>query len=388
MRQFCSVFQQILNLFPRTAFEQVAIKHNVERHARGFRTWTQFVAMMFCHLGGAHSLREICDGLRSATGRLAHLGIDAPSRSTLAYANEHRSWEFFQALFGELLERCRQIAPKKTVRIGVKLHSLDSTVIDLCLQMYEWAHFRATKGAVKLHLLLDHDGCLPVFGWITDGKTHDIRVARAVKLPAGSVLAVDRAYIDYEWFRRLGERGIWFVTRLKTSTEYLITNSRPLGNCRGNVVSDQEILLIKVGHRTKFEPLPMRRVVVIDQKNGKEVELLTNNFRWAASTISAIYKDRWKIEQFFRALKQNLRVKTFLGTSANAVKIQIWTALIAILVLKYLQFRAQRGWSLSNLVAMVRLHLFSYRDLKGLLDKPFAPLEEYATAVQLRLPSI
>jgi len=382
MRQFCSVFQQILNLFSRTEFEQLAKKHGAERHARGFRSWTQFVAMMFCHLGRAQSLREICDGLKSATGKLSHLGISAPSRATLAYANEHRPWELYQAVFFALLRRCEQIAPKKKLRIKAKLYSLDATTIDLCLKLFDWAKFRRAKGAVKIHLLLDHDGHLPCFAIITDGKTHDIRPARALDLPDGAVLAVDRAYLDYHWLRQLGERGVTYVTRLKSSTKYRVVRTRPLPANSGAIVSDEDILLVQAAHY-KFEPLPARRVVMIDPTSGKRLEFLTNNLTWAASTIAAIYKERWKVEQFFRALKQNLRVKTFVGTSANAVKVQLWTALIAILVLKYLQFMTRRGWSLSNLVAMFRFHLFSYRQLTALLEQPFAHPEDFEAAHQL-----
>lgn len=384
MQQFCSVFQQILNLFSRTEFEQLAKRRGAERHARGFRSWTQFVAMMFCHLGRAQSLREICDGLRSATGKLSHLGIRAPSRATLAYANEHRSWELFQDVFFVLLRRCEAIAPKKKLRIKAKLYSLDSTTIDLCLKLFDWAKFRRAKGAVKVHLLLDHDGHLPCFAVITDGKTHDLRPARALDLPDGAVLVVDRAYLDYHWLRQLGERGVTYVTRLKSSTKYQIVRTRPLPTNAGAIVSDEDILLVQA-KQYEFVPLRARRVVMIDPISGKRFEFLTNNTTWAASTIAAIYKERWKVEQFFRALKQNLRVKTFVGTSANAVKIQVWTALIAILILKYLQLLSRRGWSLSNLVAMLRFHLFSYRNLTALLDQPFAPPEDFESARQLSL---
>lgn len=382
MRPFCSVFQQILNFFSRSEFEQLARKHSAERHARGFRSWTQFVAMMFCHLGRAQSLREICDGLSSATGKLSHLGISAPSRATLAYANEHRPWELYESVFFALLERCEKIAPKKKIRIKSKLYSLDATTIDLCLKVFDWAKFRRAKGAVKVHLLLDHDGYLPCFAVITDGKTHDIRPARTLNLPDGAVLVVDRAYLDYHWLRSLGNRGVSYVTRLKSSTKYEVVRKRPLPANSGAIISDEEILLVQAP-QYKFEPLPARRVVMIDPESGKRLEFLTNNFTWAASTIAAIYKERWKVEQFFRALKQNLRVKTFVGTSANAVKIQIWTALIAILILKYLQFLAERGWSLSNLVAMLRFHLFSYRELIALLENPFAPPEDFEQEYQL-----
>jgi hypothetical protein len=370
MRQFNSMFSQLLSLFPRSDFEKAVRAHRADRAAKGFDCWTQFVAMLFCQLGRAHSLREICGGLASVEGKLNHLGVgDAPKRSTLSYANAHRPWQLFEEVFMQLLGRCQGIASPKPFRFKNKLFSLDATVIDLCLEMFDWAKFRRAKGAIKLHLLLDHDGCLPCYGVITEGKTHEIRVARTLDWPKGSIIAIDRGYMDYAFLDSLTERDIFFVTRLKGNATP--TTEAVLSSPKGNILSDEMINLSGSG-ANKREFRLLRRVVVWDPVGHREIVLLTNNMKLAAGTIAAIYKQRWQIELFFKAIKQNLKIKTFVGTSANAVHIQIWTALIAILLLKYLQMRSRLGWSLSNLVALLRLNLFVHRDLWAWIHEPFA----------------
>jgi hypothetical protein len=365
------MFSQLLSLFPRAEFEKAVRAHRADRAAKGFDCWTQFVAMLFCQLGRAHSLREICGGLASVEGKLNHLGVgDAPKRSTLSYANAHRPWQLFEEVFMQLLGRCQGIASPKPFRFKNKLYSLDATVIDLCLEIFDWAKFRRAKGAIKLHLLLDHDGCLPCFGVITEGKTHEIRVARTLDWPKGSIVAIDRGYIDYAFLDSLTERDIFFVTRLKGNAAP--TTEAVLSAPKGNILSDEMINLPGSG-ANKREFRLLRRVVVWDPVGQREIVLLTNNMKLAASTIAAIYKQRWQIELFFKAIKQNLKIKTFVGTSANAVHIQIWTALIAILLLKYLQMRSRLGWSLSNLVALLRLNLFVHRDLWAWINEPYAP---------------
>ena len=371
MRKFNSMFSQLLSLFPRSEFEKAVRAHRADRAAKGFDCWTQFVAMLFCQLGRAHSLREICGGLASVEGKLNHLGVgDAPKRSTLSYANAHRPWQLFEEVFMQLLGRCQGIASPKPFRFKNKLFSLDATVIDLCLEMFDWAKFRRAKGAIKLHLLLDHDGCLPCFGVITEGKTHEIRVARTLDWPKGSIVAIDRGYMDYAFLDSLTERDIFFVTRLKGNA--VPTTEAVISAPKGNILSDEMINLPGSG-ANKREFRLLRRVVVWDPVGQREIVLLTNNMKLAAGTIAAIYKQRWQIELFFKAIKQNLKIKTFVGTSANAVHIQIWTALIAILLLKYLQMRSRLGWSLSNLVALLRLNLFVHRDLWAWIHEPFAP---------------
>lgn len=379
MTRFCSIFNQLLQLFPRTAFQEAVAATRAERQARGFTCWGQFVAMLFCQLGRAHSLREICGGLASCEGKLAHLGIEAPRRSTLAYANAHRPWELYRAVFYQLLDRCQSVAAPKKFRFKNKLLSLDTTVIDLCADVFEWATFRRRKGAVKLHFTLDHDGYLPTVLVITEGNRHDMTVARQQTFAPGTVLVFDMGYIDYAWLAHLHRTGVTFVTRMRKNTAYHDVETRPLPT-RGGILADARIALDGPRSRKKYPAeLPLRRVVVQVDERETPLTFLTNQVQWGATTIARIYKDRWQIELFFKALKQHLRVKTFVGTSRNALHIQIWTALIALLLLKYLQLKARFGWSLSNLVALLRMNLFAYRDLWAWLHDPFTappPLDD------------
>lgn len=372
MRSFSSVFQQILNLFPPAEFAEAVKKHSAERHARGFTCWQQFVAMLFCQLGRAQSLREICDGLASIEGKLIHLGVRvAPKRSTLSYANEHRPWELYRDVFNRLYARCPAVAPKHRFRFKNVLLSIDATTIDLCAAVFDWAKFRRTKGGVKLHMVLDHSGHLPAFAVITEARRYDVKVAKELSFPAGSIVVFDRAYNDFLWFYRLTREQVLFVTRMKDRTRYKVLEVRELPK-GGRVLRDEVIELTKAFEGVR--PKRLRRIEYLGD-DGKELVFITNITHLAASTIAAIYKERWQIELMFKALKQGLRIKTFVGTSANALQIQIWTALIAMLILKYLKMKSQFGWSLSNLIALLRFNLFAYRDLWAWLHQPFHPPE-------------
>jgi Domain of unknown function (DUF4372)/Transposase DDE domain len=366
--RFCSIFNQLLQLFPRYEFQRAVQETHAERHARGFTCWGQFIAMLFCQLGKAHSLREITGGLASCEGRLAHLGITAPKRSTLAYANEHRPWPLYQAVFYQLLARCQAVAGPHKFRFKNKLLSLDATIIDLCAELFPWAAFHRTKGAVKLHFTLDHDGYLPTVLTITEGKRRETPVVRQQTFAPGTILVFDRGYLDLYWFAELTAAGVYFVTRLRTTARYQVVTRHRVPQHRG-IVADQEIQF-QGKHSRRIYTARVRRVV-LKTPEGERLEFLTNHLTLGASTVARIYQDRWQIELFFKALKQNLRVKTFVGTSANALHIQIWTALIALLLLKYLQLKARFGWSLSNLVALLRMNLFVYRDLWTWLHEPF-----------------
>ena len=386
MNRVCSIFAQMLQFFPRLEFEAAVRQHKAERHARGFSCWTQFIAMMFCQLGHAQSLREISGGLAACEGKLRHLGVvSPPKRSTLAYANEHRPWSLFQTLFHQLYERCAAEVvqrSKRRFRFKHKLLSLDATMIPLCLSVFDWAHYRRTKGAVKLHLVLDHDGYLPQFAVLTEGHTHEIQVARRQRFEPGTMLVFDRGYTDIDWWLELSRQHVFFITRLKDNIAYGVVESRPVDIGKG-ILRDEVVLLVKI-QETGPTAL-MRRVEVWDDQRKSTVVFVTNHLKLSATTIAAVYRDRWQVELFFRTLKQSLRVKTFVGTSANAVLVQIWTALIAMLLLKYLQRRSRFDWSLSNLVALLRQQLFVYRDLMAWLNEPFQPPAEHFLAEQLEL---
>ena len=384
MNRFVSVFSQLLQLFPRVEFQRAVKDHRAERHARGFTCWGQFVAMLFCQLGRAKSLREICGGLACAEGKLSHLGITVPKRTTLAYANAHRSWQLYQTLFFQLLARCQAVARgRRKFRFKNPLLSLDASVIDLCASVFDWATYRRTKGAVKLHLLLDHDGYLPCYAVITEGRRHEITVARTLRFAPGTILVMDRGYMDFAWFGELTRQGVFFVTRLKANAVYAVLGTRAVPQ-RGPVVRDELITLTGVRTAAKC-PYPLRVVEVTDPATGDPLVFLTNQLTFGPTTIARIYKDRWQIELLFKALKQHLKVKTFVGTSANALHIQLWTALIALLVLKYLQLRSTFGWSLSNLVALLQFQLFTHRDLWTWLNDPFTGPPPVAGPAQLVL---
>jgi hypothetical protein len=326
--------------------------------------------MMFCQLAKSQSLREICNGLRSFEGKLSHLGIEAPARSTLSYANEHRPWELFQDTFYVALGKCQEVAPGHRFRFKNKLFSVDATTITLCASMFDWARYKRKKGGIKVHLILDHDGYLPTYAAIGEARRYDITMARSMEFPPDSIIVFDRAYNDFRWFYDLTARGVFFVTRMKERTRYVVLECRKPPR-HSTVLTDETIELIK--DFDGVTPQRLRRVVVADPDGGEPYVFITNIFHLSARTVGEIFRDRWQIEKFFRALKQNLRIKTFVGTSENALHIQIWSALTAMLVLRYLMFKARYGWSLSNLVALLRHQLFVHRDLWSWLDDPFPP---------------
>ena len=371
MKRFCSILNQLLQIFSRTEFEKIVKETGAERHARGFRSWDQFVAMLFSHLADANSLREICGGLASGEGRLWHLGVQAPAKSTLAYANSKRNWELFQKVFDQLYEECRRDLGMKTkFKFKNPLLSIDSTHISLCSAMFPWATYSRQKGALKLHFTLDHAGYLPAAMVITTGKYSELMVAKRRQWEPGTILLMDRGFVSFGWFHDLTSSGVWFITRVKADMRYEVIDSQN-AESGGEVITDERIRF--TGPKSRRRCPDVCRVVTIQKTNGERFQFLTNNLSLAASTIAAAYKDRWEIESFFKILKQNLRIKSFLSTSPNAVWTQIWTAVIAMLLIRYLQMKARYNWSFSNLMYFLRMNLLVYRDLWDWLNDPFVP---------------
>lgn len=374
-----TLFAQIFQKFNKKSFDKLVEKNQSNKHSKGNDAWTHFVTMVFCQFSKSNSLNEVCNGMRSATGDLNHLGLTkAMKKSSLAYNNQHRSWEVFRDMYFELydhfapgLQKARKILPKR------KIYLLDSTVINLCLEVFDWAHFRKKKGAIKLHTVLDFDGCLPVFVDMTNGKVHDVKAAHDIEFPAASIVVADRAYVDFKWMSQLDDSGVFFVIRGKENIKFDLTEREPRPSDQKNTTIDVDwnVFLTLPTTRKKYDK-QLRMVQVWDEETEQYLELLTNNFTWTASTIAELYKRRWSIESFFKDIKSNLKIKSFIGTSPNAVMIQIWTALITILLLKVLQKEAKHTWHLSNLVAFVRLNLFVKIDLKLWLDKPFLDPDE------------
>ncbi len=367
-----SLFSQVLSLIDRALFQKAVKAHRTERASKGFSSWAQLVSLLFSQLAGANSLREIAGGLASIRGKINHLGLAAsPKKSTLAYANAQRPWQFFETIFYQTLGTVQSLANFKNKKFKFKnaLYSIDSSTIDLCLKVFDWAHFRRAKGAVKLHLLLDHQGYLPCWAYLSDGKCADIKAARMLNLPAGAIVAMDRGYNDYSLFGAWCGRGVFFVTRKKDNASCQVVGQRPLKSDKA-IVAD-EFIKFTSPQAQKNCPYYLRQVSYYNAEKDEIMQFITNNFKLSATTIAAIYKDRWKIELFFKAIKQNLKIKTFLGTSENAVKSQLWTALLVMLLLKYLQLKSSFGWSLSNFAAMLRMNLLTYRSLPNWLDDPF-----------------
>jgi hypothetical protein len=369
-----TLFSQIISKLDRSKFNKLVKAKQTDKHCKGYTSWTHLVSMLFCQFAKSQSVRDISNGLRSATGNLNHLGIDrAPSKSSISYQNKHRDHELFKEYYFQLLESLGQHPKFKQVkfRIKSKIFLLDSTTISLCLSLFDWAKYKTAKGAVKMHTLLDFDGNIPAYVNITDGKTADNKGANDIPLLKGSVIVADRFYNDFPLLNVWDSKGVFFVIRHKENLQFetLKENGLP-ENRHQHVLKDEIICLKNEASKSKY-PGKLRRVSVWDEENKQVIELITNQFNWSPNTIGELYKSRWQVEIFFRDIKQLLHIKSFIGTSENAVMIQIWTALITILILKALKAQSQFGWYLSNLVAFIRLNLFVKIDLQLWLDKPF-----------------
>ena len=360
-----TVFSQLLKLVSRHEFESLAKQHHAGRSFRSASRWSQFVVMMMAQLSGRNSLRDIVENVSAQSHRLYHLGSAKLSRSNLSRINNDKPYQLYESLFGKLLVRCQSIAPGHRFRFKNSLYALDASTIDLCLEMFPWADFRSTKGAVKLHVGLNHAGCLPEFVSITEGKSHDVTVGRTLQFPKGSIVAVDKGYNDYAWYNQLNDKKIFFVTRLKANAKYRITSRRPVLKSKG-LISDQTIEF--TGTQTmKKCPVQLRRIGYQDSETGKHYVFLTNNFKLSAKTIADIYKSRWQVELFFKWIKQNLKIKSFVGTSKNAVMTQIWIAMCVYLLLAFLKFQSGLHKSMQQILRVLQLNLFEKRDLMALL---------------------
>ena len=377
-----TVIAQMLKLIPRHEFDTLANQHHTGRSFRKVSRWSQFVTMMVAQLSGRNSLRDIVDNMTVQMHKLYHLGTSKVSRTTLSRINENKPYQLYEALFGRLLARCQTAAPKHNFRFKNKLYSLDATTIDLCLSAFPWAEFRSTKGAIKLHVGLNHEGYLPKFITVTDGKSHDITAARTMDLPQGSIIVVDKGYNDYAWYKQLSDKGIFFVTRLKTNAKYRVVERRDGFKSKG-ITSDQ-IIEFSGAQTAKKCPVRLRRIGYRDEETGKHYVFLTNNMALAAKTIADLYKARWQVELFFKWIKQNLKIKSFVGTSKNAVLTQIWIAMCAYLLLAFLKFQSKLGQSMQQILRVLQLNLFEKWDLIALLrgyPVNSEPPEQYQAAL-------
>lgn len=360
-----TIFAQLLKFVPRHEFEPLAKQHHVGQKFRKISRWSQFIALTLGQLSGRRSLRDIESNMKAQRQRLYHLGTDTIARSSLARLNEQQPHTLYEALFAKLYKRCRGLTPGHNFRFKNKLYSLDASLIDLSLKIFPWAHYALGKSAMKLHVSLDHSGYIPNFTAITEGKVSDIEIGRTLEYQKGSIVVFDKGYTDYKWFKALNNKGIFFVTRIRKNAIWKVEERRKVDKSKG-LTSDQTITL--TGVKPKKLGLPkLRRIGYRDQVTGQKYEFLTNNFNLSAQTIAEIYKERWQVELFFKWIKQNLKIKSFIGNSKNAILTQIWVALCTYLILAYLKFSTKLGWSLQTILRLLQLNLFMRRDLMALL---------------------
>ncbi len=360
-----TILSQILKFVPRHEFEVLAKQHHSGRSFRTSSRWSQFIGLTMAQLSGRNSLRDIVDNLSAQVHRLYHLGSARLTRSNLSRMNESKPYELYEALFGKLLQRCQSLAPKHDFRFKHSLYSLDASTIDLCLSVFPWADFRTTKGAIKLHVGLNHAGYLPEFVAITEGSTHEVNIGKLLNFPKGSIVVMDKGYNDYSWYKQLTDKGIFFVTRLKTNAKYRVVSRRKILKSKG--LSCDQTIEFTGTQTSKKCPVQLRRIGYKDELTGKHYIFLTNNFKLSAKTIADIYKARWQVELFFKWIKQNLKIKSFVGTSKNAVLTQIWVAMCVYLILAFIKLQSKITKSMQQILRLLQLNLFDKRDLMALL---------------------
>ena len=357
-----TILHQITAFLPRHEFESLAKRYHRGQKFRSFNRWTQFMAMFIGQLSGRKSLRDLVMNVNAQSTKLYHLAIKPFSRATLARVNEQQPASLFEAVFYKLLGRCQMAAPGHRFKFKNKLILLDTTLIELSLAVFPWAKYRKTKGAIKLHMGLDSNGYLPTFMSLTDGRVHESTWAKTLTLPRGSIVVFDRGFPDYSWYETLTKNGIYFVTRLKHNA-IIERGPKRRGRKSSGITTDRKIRFCKI-------KTPFRQVNYLDPETGKELRFLTNADHLEARTVAEVYKERWQIELFFKWIKQNLKIKTFLGTSKNAVLTQVWIALCVYLLLAFLKFKAKIGLSMQQMIRLLQLNLFERRDLVALLKPP------------------
>jgi len=366
MSHYNTILNQLLHLFPRHQFETITNRHAGDHYVKKFSCWNQYTALLYAQASGKESLREIEQGLHLNNRRLYHLGLPQLKRSTLADANQRRSYQIYETVFYQLLKQCKDIAPTHKFRFKHPLHTLDATTIDLCLSSFPWARFRTAKGAIKLHYQFDHAGHIPDFLIVTDGKEHDVTIAKqSIDIIPDSIYCFDKAYIDFKWFWHIHKSRSFFVTRAKDNLNYEVTGQH--AQSKKKAVRSDEVIVLSGYYKSKDYPGYLRLIQYYDKETDKTLTFLTNNFRLSATTIAAIYKARWQIEIFFKWIKQNLKIKTFLGTSKNAVLTQIWIAMCYYLMLAYIKYQTKYRYSLFYLHRVIKETLLSKFSLIDIL---------------------
>ena len=377
-----TILNQLLQLVDRHDFEKRVKEYSGDRYVKKFDCWNQFTVLLYAQLKGHDSLRDIVEGLQSHSGKLFHIGLESVARSTLSDANNLRDCKIYEGVFYDLLRKCQSLTPNHPFKFNNPLYSLDSSIIALSLSVFPWADYNKVKGAMKLHCLLDHRGNIPSFVTITHGRKTDITLAKETDLPLmpDSIVTMDRGYTDFGFLYSLHRKRVSFVTRARKNMMYEITGQHETPDVKG-LVADFRIRTTGFDSTSTY-PEEMRMVWWHDEETGKDLEFLTNNFKLSASTIAAIYKARWQIELFFKWIKQNLKIKTFLGISPNAVMTQIWIAMCCYLLLAYIKFQTRYRFSLLCLTRILRETLMDRRSLIDILS--INPEKGYAN---LRAPT-
>lgn len=366
-----TVFQQLLSTLSRHEFESLAKAHHKGQKLRSVARWDQFIGMAMSQLSGRQSLRDIEANLKAQGHKLYHLGAKPIAKSSLARVNEKQPFELYQGLFYKLLEKFDRQPSRHKFRFKNPLFSLDASLIDLSLKLFPWARCHYESAGVKLHVGLNHGTMIPEFVALSAGNEHDLVQARQFEFPKGSILVMDKAYLDYKWFKSLSDKGIYFVTRLRANALYQVLERRETH--KGSGVTEDQIIQLNSSHAKKQGAPRLRRVGYLDKETGKQYVFLTNHFGLSAKTIALIYKDRWQVELFFKTIKQNLKIKAFVGTSKNAILTQIWIAMCTYLLLAFVRFASKTGWSIQRVMRVLQLSLFERRSLMEILNPPLPP---------------
>lgn len=371
-----TLFAQAIGKLPKEKIRKIIRESGTDKHCKGYDTWSQFVSMMFSQFSNCDSVRDISNGLNSANGNLNHLGIArAPSKSTIAYQNAHRNSKVFRDIYYATFQHFGQqsLWQRSKFRFKAPIKLLDSSMVTLTLSLYDWAHYTTTKGAIKMHTLLDYDSLLPEFVTISTGKCTDDKASFDIPIAPHSVVVADRGYCNFELLNDWDSKHVLFVVRHRDNLLYEPIRELDLPQHAAQNILIDEIIELKGAKTSLKYPKRLRRIAIWNEEHEFTLQLLTNNMQLAASTVAELYKSRWQIEIFFRNLKQLLRIKSFIGTSRNAVETQIWTALTTMLLLCWLKHTARYKWGLANLVVSLRLNTFTKIDLEKWLNEPFTP---------------
>ena len=363
-----TVFKQLLQHLPRYEFNLCVNRYCGEHWAKSFSTYDQFLCLAYAQMSGRESLRDIETCLNSHQEKLYHVGFrGAVSRTTLADANERRDWRIFQDFGHVLIRMAQQLYQSDVLAIELKqpLYAFDSTTIDLCLSLFPWAEFRKTKAAVKMHTLIDLRGPIPVWVAITTGKVHDVKMLDAMPVAKDAFYTMDKGYVDFTRLYGIHKQGAFFVIRAKENLKCRRLYSLPK-NKEAGVRADQVITLVTQKSKKGY-PERLRRVSFIDKERDKRLVFLTNNFEIPAETVAAVYKQRWQVELFFKWIKQHLRIKSFIGTSVNAVKSQIWVALCIYLLVAITKKKLDIPCSLYTFLQILEVNLFEKKPISSLV---------------------